>query len=198
LHVQHHHPAICLLTRKTRKQKKKKEKRGHNLDIYIYTQQPQLPLQANPPQTPPPLPPKKKKKKKKNFPKSWTDKQMMDDDPYDHIVNWTFPKDLKKKLHQWGCCMPSHLTSTTLGGLPSLPSRQFTKFQQTSWACYEQDLSLYIYFNLFYAFSPLMSLCLVEGPIPPTRGKKNSKKKKKKTRGSVCNTNMRSCSCPPQ
>ncbi len=79
-------------------------------------------------------------------------------------------------MHQWGCCVPSRLTSTTLGGLPSLPSRQFTKFQQTSWACYEQDLSLYIYFNLFYAFSPLMSLCLVEGPIPPTWEKKISKK----------------------
>lgn len=75
-------------------------------------------------------------------------------------------------------CAVVRLTSTHQGGT-SLPSDNLTNFQQQVGLVMSKTcLYILFIFYLFYAFSPLMSLCLVESPIPPT-WEKNIRKNKR-------------------
>lgn len=60
-----------------------------------------------------------------------------------------------------------------------MPSDNLTNFQQQVGLVMSKTcLYILFIFYLFYAFSPLMSLCLVESPIPPT-WEKNIRKNKR-------------------
>ncbi len=80
----------------------------------------------------------------------------------------------KLKLHQWGCCVPSVWLQHTRGLLLCLLT--IYQISTTSWACYEQDLSLYIYLFLLCFFSFGEFVFWLKAPSQP-HGKKNNNNK---------------------